>query len=171
MIFSIISRKNSERVPFSQVIEEDSYSAQTSNFDEDDVKRTERKKIKTEVMSFEQRASLSAFGQRAKFALIEKNRIENLTRVSLSSSKSILAQNSNKQNFDHLGLREPTHRAYGRINKILKEGVYSRVIYSDRIVQLMSDMRSENVILLITDENLYVLRKDNYALKYHRSLK
>ena len=44
------------------------------------------------------------------------------------------------------------------------------MVFSDCMYQLNSNMKKEKIIVLVADENLYLLKKDKYTLKYHVDL-
>jgi hypothetical protein len=88
------------------------------------------------------RMSMLNFGNKIRQSLIRQSRTSSLAVTRLATEnklggetkKTMLAKISERMNFDHLSLREQSHSAYQKINKILRsknEPIFSKMVFSD----------------------------------------
>jgi hypothetical protein len=82
-----------------------------------------------------------------------------------------LSNHSNKINFDHLALRNPSNTAkYEKINQIKGIPLFHTMVFSDYIYKLDQNMKKEKLVILVADEELYLLKSNGSTFKYRCSL-
>ena len=81
---------------------------------------------------------------------------------------------SRKKNFDHLNLRnEINYITFKKISSLIKakgENTISPYVFSDFIHQLDKNMKKTELMILITDQSMYLLKVSNYNVMYHVKL-
>lgn len=77
-----------------------------------------------------------------------------------------------KTNFDHLAIRDPSHKSYKKISEIVKKeefSEFSKMVFSDYVYKYDTYMEKTKVILLITDISIFILNpKDFSKINYSR---
>ena len=87
--------------------------------------------------------------------------------------KTIIGKMYMKTNYDDLGLRDPAHKAYKKINGIIRnksQPTEADMVFSDYMYKTDASLKKSRIIMMITDQNLWVMRVEDYALINHVSL-
>jgi hypothetical protein len=81
---------------------------------------------------------------------------------------------SRKKNFDHLNLRnEVNYITFKKVSALIKskgEEIISSSVFSDFIHQIDKNMKKTELIILISDESLYLMQVSDYKIMYHVKL-
>lgn len=112
---------------------------------------------------------METIGMSIKASMIRQTKIQNQLFKSRPTEnekmKSFISTKSQKLNFDHLALRDQAHKAYKKINQILEKyekKTYSKMVFSDYLYKYNVELQKTRVIMLITDNSLFLLSMNNY---------
>ena len=99
--------------------------------------------------------------------------ISEMTKQSQTLKKTIIGKMYMKTSYDDLGLRDPASRAYRKITGIIRnksQPTEADMVFSDYMYKTDASLNKRRVIMLVTDQNLWVMRVEDYALVNRVSL-
>lgn len=118
--------------------------------------------------------SMEKFGLTLKDSLLRQNMVVNSmykqakgTTDAPANEKSLIAMKSRKLNFDHLGIRDKSNRAYTKVSQLMHAAdasAFSKMVFSDYIHKYGHFTFKQRYIVLITDFSLFLLAVDNFRV-------